>query len=58
MLYLEKLVSLELSAVMEGPELLSYNVVIRKYNDDPKTYNLYNANDLRDFIRDQIVGVT
>lgn len=58
MLYLEKLVSLDLSAVMEGPELLSYNVVVRKYNDDPKTYTLYNANDLRDFIRSQIVEVT
>lgn len=58
MIYSEKLISLELSAVMEGPELLSYNVVVRKYNDDPKTYTFYNANALRDFIRDQIVGVT
>ena len=58
MLYLEKLVSLDLSAVMEGPELLSYNVVVRQYNDDPKTYTFYDANALRDFIRSQIVEVT
>lgn len=58
MLYLEKLVSLDLSAVMEGPELLSYNLVVRQYNDDPKTYTFYDANALRDFIRSQIVEVT
>ena len=58
MLYLEKLVSLDLSAVMEGPELLSYNLVVRQYNDDPKTYTFYDTNALRDFIRSQIVEVT
>lgn len=58
MLYLEKLVSLDLSAVMEGPELLSYNLVVRQYNDYPKTYTFYDANALRDFIRSQIVEVT
>ena len=58
MLYLEKLVSLDLSAVMEGPELLSYNVVVRQYNDDPKTYTFYDSQALRDFIRSQIVEVT
>ena len=58
MLYLEKLVSLDLSAVMEGPERLSYNLVVRQYNDDPKTYTFYDTNALRDFIRSQIVEVT
>ena len=58
MIYSEKLISLELSAVMESNELLNYNVIIRKYNDDPKTYTFYDANALRDFIRSQIVEVT
>ena len=58
MIYSEKLVSLELSAVMEDTELLNYNVIVRHYNDEPKTYTFKNANALRDFIRSQIVEVT
>ena len=58
MIYSEQLVSLELSAIMEGPELLSYNVIVRQYNDDPKTYSFHDANALRDFIRFKIVEVT
>ena len=58
MIYSEKLVSLELSAVMESNELLNYNVIIRKYNDEPKTVTFHDANALRDFIRSQIVEVT
>ena len=58
MIYSEKLISLELSAVMERDELLNYNVIIRKYEDEPKTYTFYDANALRDFIRSKIVEVT
>ena len=58
MIYSEKLISLELSAVMENSELLNYNVIVRKFNDQPKTITFMNVNELREFIRQQIREVT